>query len=207
MRRWHAGAVQLYSDFAPRRARQVSADVIALALIAGWVWLGVTVHALVSGLATYGRQLEDAGSGFQTTMTDVGDSLARVPIIGAGIRAPFDGASGAGGALASAGRDVQTMVEQLAITVGIGIAVLPIAMILAVWLVPRIRFVRGAGRMRVLLRGGAAVDLLALRALSNQKLGTIAKIDQDAMGAWRRGDTDVMRKLASLELRSAGIRA
>lgn len=87
-----------------------------------------------------------------------------------------------------------------------GIAALPIIMILVLWLVPRARFVRRAGRAKALVRAGAGIDLLAMRALTNQRVTTIAKVNVDAMGAWRRGDGAVMRKLAALELESSGVR-
>jgi hypothetical protein len=198
--------VKLYSDFGPRRTRQVFADVIALAFIAGWVWFGATVYALISDLGTFGRQMEDAGAGFRETMTEVGENLGNVLLIGPTIRAPFDGASSAGAALEDAGQSQQELIQQLAVTLGVGGAILPILMILAVWLVPRVRFARRAGHARTLVRAGAGVDLLALRALTNQKVSTLAKVDVDAMGAWRRGDDAVMRKLAALELESSGVR-
>jgi hypothetical protein len=198
--------VKLYSDFGPHRTRQVAADVIAVVFIAGWVWFGTTIYGLVSGLAAFGRQMEDAGEGFSGAMTDAGDTLGDIPFIGSGIRSPFDGASGAGEALEAAGRSQQDLTEQLAVTLGLGVAVLPILMILALWLVPRLRFAVRAGRAKKLVRAGASLDLMALRALTNQNLRTIGQVDADAMGAWRRGDDLVMRKLAALELRSAGIR-
>lgn len=198
--------MKLYSDFGPRRARQITADVVALALIVGWVWLGVAVYSLVSQLADYGKQLEDAGAGFRETMTQVGEALGKVPLIGPGIRGPFDGASGAGGALEQAGVNQQQLVNELALTLGSGIAALPIIMVLVLWLVPRVRFIRRAGVAKALVTGGAGMDLLALRALANQKLTSLAAIDPDAMAAWRRGDDTVMRKLAALELESSGVR-
>ena len=48
----------LYSDFGPRRTRQIIGDVLALAAIAAWVWLGITVYQLVENLATFGVQME-----------------------------------------------------------------------------------------------------------------------------------------------------
>ena len=123
-----------------------------------------------------------------------------------GNQQPFEAASGAGGTLQEAGRSQQELVQQLAVTLGLGVALLPILMILALWLVPRIRFARRAGHARAMLRAGASLDLLALRALTNQKITTIAKVNADAMGAWRRGDEPVMRELAALELESSGVR-
>lgn len=202
----HHGRMRLYSDFPRRRARQITADVVALALIAAWIWLGITVFGLVHALADFGVQMEQAGAGFRETMTQVGETLGGVPVIGGGIRAPFDGASQAGAALEVAGQDQQAAVLQLAITLGVGIAVLPVAMILVVWLIPRSRFVRRASRARALAATPAGTDLLALRALANRSLTEIARVDDDAMAAWRRGDDAVVARLASLELASAGVR-
>ncbi|MDZ4044809.1 MAG: hypothetical protein U1E32_03405 [Rhodoglobus sp.] len=198
--------MRLYSDFADHRARQITADVIALTLIALWIWLGVTVFTLIESLADFGVQMEQAGAGFRETMTEVGENLGGVPVIGGGIRVPFDGASQAGGALEAAGQSQQDAVLQLAVVLGVGIAALPILMILALWLIPRVRFVRKSSRARQLVVSGAGIDLLALRALANQKLATLARVDPDAMAAWRRGDDRVLRELASLELKSSGVR-
>lgn len=198
--------MKLYSDFAPRRTRQILFDLCSLAFVVGWVWLGSTIYALIDDLAQFGAQMEEAGAGFRKTMTEVGDNLGGVPLIGSGIRAPFTGASDAGSALETAGVSQQELTHQLALTVGIGVALLPILMIAAVWLATRGRFIRRAGRTKALVRAGVGIDLLALRALSHQKIATIASLDPDTVGAWRRGDEAVMRSLARLELESAGIR-
>ena len=196
----------LYSDFGPRRTRQIIGDVFALALIGAWVWLGITVYQLVENLAGFGVQMEEAGAGFKDTMTEVGATLGGIPLIGGGVRAPFDGASGAGGALEAAGQSQQEAVHQLALGLGIGIAALPIVMILVLWLVPRIRFARKRRRTKDIATSGAGIDLLALRALATQKISALSKVDPDAMAAWRRGDEGVMRALAHLELKSSGVR-
>ena len=196
----------LYSDFGPRRTRQIIGDVLALAAIAAWVWLGITVYQLVENLAAFGVQMEEAGAGFKETMTEVGETLGGIPLIGGGIRAPFDGASGAGGALETAGQSQQVAVNQLATGLGLGIAALPIIMILVLWLIPRIRFVRRAGRARAIVNTGTGIDLLALRALATQRISELSAVDPDPMAAWRRGDERVMRALAQLELKSSGVR-
>ena len=198
--------MKLYSDFAPRRTRQIIGDVLALLTIGAWIWIGVTVYQLVENLAGFGVQMEEAGAGFRETMTEVGDNLGGVPVIGDGIRVPFDGASGAGAALEQAGQSQQVAVNQLATGLGLGIAVLPILMILVLWLVPRLRFARRAARAKAVVDSGAGIDLLALRALATQKISALALIDPDAMDAWRRGDETVMRSLAQLELKSSGVR-
>ncbi len=198
--------MKIYSDYAGRRTRQIVGDVAAVVAIALWIWFGVTVFQLVQGLASWGAQMEEAGSGFADTMTDIGETLGGVPLIGPGIRLPFDGASGAGSALEAAGRSQQEAVLQLATTLGIGIPLVPVLTILAIWLIPRILFIRRAGRAKAVVQAEAGMDLLALRALTTQKLSAIVKIDPDALGAWRRGEPDTVRRLAQLELRAAGVR-
>lgn len=198
--------MKLYSDFAPRRTRQIVADIFALVAIGAWVWLGIMVFQLVENLSDFGKQMEDAGAGFRKTMTEVGSTLGGVPLIGGGIRSPFDGASAAGAALESAGQSQQVAVFQLATGLGIGIAVVPILTILLLWLLPRIRFARRAGRAQAIVNTGAGIDLLALRALATQKISALTRVDAEPMAAWRRGDEAVMKRLAQLELRSSGVR-
>lgn len=198
--------MKLYSDYGARRTRQILGDVAAVVLIGLWVWFGVGVFQLVDGLAEYGQGMVDAGSGIEESMNDVGEQLGGVPLIGGGIRAPFDAASEAGSVLVEAGVAQQEAVQRLALGLGIGIPALPILTILLLWLVPRIRFVRSAARAREAVGTAAGLDLLALRALATQKLAAVTEIAPDALEAWRRGDPAVTRRLAELELRSAGIR-
>jgi len=198
--------MKFYSDFGAQRSRQITVDILAIAFMAAWIWLGVFVHSLVIGLTDFGVQMEQAGAGFKQTMTDVGDNLGGVPLIGGGIRGPFDSASDAGATLEAAGASQQVAVQNLATGLGVGIAVLPVLAILVIWLVPRIRFARRASNAKRLVSAGAGIDLLALRALSRQRLTTLTAVDADPMAAWRRGDAAVMRSLAALELKSSGVR-
>ena len=191
---WRPSPVQRERDALRRRQTRRSIGVSALSTV------------LVLGLAGLGTQLQQAGAGFRDTMTEVGRTLGGIPLIGGGIRAPFDGASQAGQALETAGRDQQEAVLQLALGLGIGLPAIPILMILVLWLVPRVGFVRRAGRARAAAATPAGDDLLALRALATARLPAIAAVSPDALEAWRRGDRDVVARLAALELRAAGVR-
>ncbi|GAB3603379.1 hypothetical protein [Microbacterium aureliae] len=198
--------MKVYSDYADHRTRQIIVDVIALAAIAAWTTLGIVIYGLVINLASFGVQMEDAGAGFERTMTDISGTLGDVPLIGDGIRAPFESAAGAGADLEAAGQAQQDAVQRLALGLGVGIAALPTLTILAFWLIPRIRFIRRAGSMKTLLRQSSSVDLLALRALSRQSLADLARLHPDPAGAWRRQEMTVIHSLAALELRSSGVR-
>jgi hypothetical protein len=43
--------------------------------------------------------------------------------------------------------------------------------------------------------------------MANQPMNRLAKISDDPVAAWREGDSEVIARLADLELRSTGLRA
>jgi hypothetical protein len=198
--------MNLYADFAPRRTRQIVADIVALVVIVISILLGVAVRNAIAVLGGVWAQLEDAGNGFESTMGEIGETLGGVPLIGGGIRGPFDAAAGAGGSIADAGRTGQAAVETLATIAGLGVALLPIAIVLIVWLWPRIRFARRSAETRALLRLEDGEQLLALRALDDARAAELARISPRALSAWRAGEPAVVRALAALEAREAGVR-
>lgn len=198
--------MNLYSDFAARRTRQVIADCAAVLGIVAFIVLGVILHGAIMGLQAVGVRLSDAGSSFQSTMSEISERLGQVPLIGTGIRGPFDEASGAGTTLQEVGRAQQQATEQLAIGVGLAVAVLPVVAILLLWLVPRIRFARRAAWARAASASAEGIDLLALRALMTRSLPVIATAHSDAAGGWRRNDSQAVDALARLELHASGVR-
>ncbi|MCK8610877.1 hypothetical protein [Agromyces sp. C10] len=198
--------MKLYSDFHGPRAVQAVGDLLALGLIVASVWAAVIVHGLVTEFAALGRRLEEAGTGFRGSMTDIGSTLAGVPLIGSGIAEPFDGASAAGATLESVGRGQQDVVGWIAVVAAIGIAALPVAAVLLLWVAPRVvRAVRAQRTTAVLARPGGA-DLLALRALTDRNPLDVLTADADAAAGWRRGDPETIRALAALEARAVGVR-
>ena len=195
-----------YSDFSGQRSRQIVADVIGVAAVAAWIWLGAFIHSSLVGFATYGADMQSAGADFEDSMTEIGTQLGGIPLVGGGIGDLFGAASDAGANLESAGRSQQQAVESIATGLGFAASGALIAVTLLVWLVPRLLFARRAGRSRLLARNPGAVDLLALRALTNQKMSVLTTADPDPASAWRRGDPHALGRLAALELRANGVR-
>ena len=198
--------MKLYSDFAGRRTAQIFADLIGIGLIALAIWGAVLIHAAIMVLDEVGKSLKGAGDGFQKTMSDAGNTLGGVPLIGGGIRAPFDAASGAGGLLAQAGQAQQNLVDTAALVIAIASAVLPILLILFFWLRPRLRFARRATRAFRVSRLADGVQLLALRALIDGDAKELHAVAERPVESWRHGEVSVVRALAALELREAGVR-
>lgn len=198
--------MKLYSDFAGRRAAQILADVVGIGSIALVIWGAVLIHAAIAVLDQVGKSMKGAGDGFQKTMSDAGDALGGVPLIGGGIRAPFDAASGAGGLLSQAGQAQQDLVDTAALVIAIAAAVVPILVILFLWLRPRLRFARRATRAHRISQLADGVQLLALRALVDGDARELHTVAERPVEAWRHGEVGVVRALAALELREAGVR-
>jgi hypothetical protein len=196
----------LYSDFATQRTRQVVADAVSVLGIVAFIVLGVTVHGLVMTLQAAGARLSEAGTSFESTMSEISERLGGIPLIGAGIRAPFDEASDAGSTLESVGQAQQYAVAQLATSLGVALAVVPAVVILLLWLVPRVRFARRSSWARAASTSAGGLDLLACRALATKPLPEIMAAHPDAAGGWRRNDPTAIRALALLELRACGVR-
>jgi len=198
--------MSLYSDFAPRRTLQIVADAAAVSLVMLAIFAGIAVHGAIAAFGAIMRRVEDAGVGLRDTLTDIGDALGGVPFIGEGIREHFDAAGDAGDRLADAGRAGQSLIETVAVVAGVGVAAVPIAVLLLVWLWPRLRFARRAAETRALLRLEDGEQLLALRALGGVRASVLARISPRAVTDWREGEARIVRALASLEARTAGVR-
>ena len=122
-----------------------------------------------------------------------------------GAAAPFDKASEASGSLAEAGRAEVRAVERLAFWLGLSIALFPILVVLAGWLPGRVRFVREATAGQKFIDAEADEELFALRAMARQPMHVLARVSDDPVGAWRRGDRATTRALAALEMRDVGL--
>ncbi|MGG5257048.1 hypothetical protein [Phycicoccus avicenniae] len=198
--------MKLYSDLPARRTVQVVADLAMVGWVYLWVRVAQWVHEATLQLAAPGRQLESAGTGFTGRMTDAGNSVDDLPLLADRIATPFRSAAGVGEDFASAGRDLVTAVERLATVLSVATVVAPVVIVLGTWFVLRLRFARRATAAQRFVDGAPDLDLFALRAMANQPMTRLARISDDPAGAWRRGDPEVVRALAILELKESGLR-
>jgi hypothetical protein len=201
------GPMKTYSDLPVRRTLQVTGDLLLVLWIWLWVSIADAVHDATLGLASPGRQIDESATGLAGRLRDAGESISGVPLVGDDAQKPFEGAGGAADQLAAAGRAQVEAVQTLAFWLGIAVALIPILIALAVYLPPRIRFVRRATAGRRFLDAAADLDLFALRAMTNQPLHVLARVSDDPAGGWRDRDPDVVQRLAELELKDCGLRA
>ncbi|MEO7068978.1 MAG: hypothetical protein ABI131_00635 [Nostocoides sp.] len=198
--------MKLYADLPGRRSLQLASDVGIVLWTGLWAYAGRQVHEATLALAQPGRQLEAAGSGFRTRMVEAGNAVDNLPILEHRVAAPFRSASGVGTDIESAGSSLVAAVEHLALLLGWLTALVPIVLVGLGWLALRGRFVRRATAAQHFIDSQADLDLFALRAMARQPMRKLAAISEDPGGAWRRGDSAVIRSLALLELRDSGLR-
>ncbi|MGG8405263.1 hypothetical protein ACM614_01075 [Streptomyces sp. 12297] len=201
--------MRLYAQTGARRFRQVLADLVALVLVAAAVRFALAVREAIALLAEPGRKVEDAGGSLASGLGDAGDAASHVPLIGDTLKKPLESAADAGNGLSDAGQSMQDVVGQVADLTAFALILTSVAFVLALWLPPRLRWIRRSARLRRLVDAPGGADLLALRALTGP-LGDLAAVGVPPGGladAWRRGDERVIRDLSGVTLRQAGLRA
>ena len=170
------------------------------------VLAGRAVYGLIDTLAGPGRLLEDAGDGLSENLGGAGENLSDIPLIGDAISAPFKGAAGAADSVAGAGQTVQDFVGTMATLAALSTAGFLILLAVLFWVLPRLFWMRRAEAARAVVYDSDGMELLALRALATRRLSRLARIGDGLLPAWRRGDPDVVRALAELEMGRLGMR-
>jgi len=205
--------MKLYADTDGRRSLQLVGDLLLIGWLSLWVKLGLVVRDATLSLARPGEEIASAGSGLADRLREAGERVGGIPLVGDEAQAPFDGAGGAADRIAAAGTAQVEAVTTLGFWLGLSVGAIPILIALAVYLPLRWRFVREAtaGARYVASSddpatgSGHRLDLFALRAIARQPLHKLARISDDPVGAWRRGDAEVVTALAALELRDSGL--
>ncbi|MEU2393394.1 hypothetical protein [Streptomyces sp. NPDC007369] len=184
------------------------ADVTALALIAVSVRFALAVHDAIMLLAGPGRKVQTAGDDLAAGLEGAGDAASRVPLVGGFLKKPLQSAADAGTGISDAGQSLTDLVGRVAALTALGLITTSVAVVLALWLPPRLRWIRRSGITRRLLDAPGGSDLLALRALTGP-MGDLAAVPAPPGGladAWRRGDRQVISDLSGVALRRAGLR-
>ena len=197
--------MKIYADAPIRRTMQILGDVLLVVWVYAWVRIALAVRDATLSLAEPGEQISAAGTGLADQLRSAGNRVGDLPLVGDEVRAPFDGAGGAADRLAAAGDAQVAAVETLAFWLSLAVWAIPVLLAAAIYLPLRWRFVREASAGSRFVDSSDDLDLFALRAMARQPLHRLARISDDPAGAWRRGDTDVVHRLAALELRHSGL--
>ena len=195
-----------YADTPLRRTRQVVADLVVLGWVVAWVLVGRWVFSLVMTLAAPAGPLRDAGTALHDRMTEAAGRVTEIPLVGDELDAPFTGAAGVGTDLVQAGDALESSVRTVAWVVSLLSAGTPILLVVLLWLLVRLAFVRRAAALGREVSDPESQELLALRALVRQHPRRLQQLFPDPVAAFRSGDPEILRRLADLELADVGLR-
>jgi hypothetical protein len=195
-----------YSTKPLRLFVQLMSDITVLLWTTIWVFVGLAVHSAIATIAVAGRQVESGSKGVAGNLASAGHGAQHIPLVGDAVSKPLTAASQAALDIASAGHDLDTTASWLAVVLALAVAATPILAVTMPWLFLRVRFFRRKLAVTALAATAAGQQLLALRALANRAPSKLAAVSEDPIDGWRREDPVVIRGLAALELKAAGIR-
>ena len=194
-----------YSTRPVRLFAQLMSDITITVWTTIWVFVGVAVHDAIATIGEAGRQIETGSQGIAGNLASAGHGAQHIPVVGDAVSKPIAAAADAALNIAGAGHSLDTTASWLAMLLALAVASTPILAVTGPWLFLRLRFFRRKLAVTALAATAAGQQLLALRALTNRSPRKLAAISPDPVGAWRTEDPVTIRRLAALELRSAGI--
>lgn len=195
-----------YSTRPFRLFGQLMSDITISLWTVIWVFVGIAVHDAIAMIAEAGRQVETGSKGVAGNLASAGESAHHIPLVGDTVGKPLTAASNAALEIAGAGHNLDTTASWLAWVLALAVTTPPILAVTVPWLLLRWRFFRRKWVVTALAATPAGQQLLALRALANRSPAKLASVSADPVGGWRHEDPVVIRELAGLELRAAGIR-
>lgn len=195
-----------YAATRPRALRQVAADAFVIVWVAVWWWVSRAVHDVVDDVAEPARSTARAARGLADDMTSASEGAGGVPLVGEALGTPFGSAAGGLEDVVASATEQAERVERVADVVGWVVLLIPVAVLVALWLPVRLRFLLATRAARSHVDAAPDLDLFALRAMATQPMPVLARISDDPVGAWRRGDREVVTRLAEIELRRVGLR-
>lgn len=194
-----------YADEPARRLRQIVADALLLLWCVVAVAAGRIVHERVLVARSGAQKLEQGSTSLAQNMTDAGDRMSKIPLVGGDARIPFDNAAATSRDLSSSGHDLASGLGRLAVVFGVLTALVPILLALVPWLFTRFTYALRAGRLAHLRAMPGGTRLLAMEALTTSRPGDLAEIHPDPVQAWQDGNPQATRELAALVLRTHGL--
>jgi hypothetical protein len=195
-----------YSDHPVRGSLQIVGDVLVVCWVVGWVLVGRFVHDAFVETAKFGYGIQGGAGGVADNLRKAGSEASGVPLVGDRLSTPFERAGGAAGSLAHSGQEFGDRLTGLALPMAVLLAGLPILFVILLWAPARWRYARRAGATVELARSAEGRNVLALRALAGQPTARLTAISADPVGDWRRGDTEVIGRLATMEMQRSGVR-
>jgi hypothetical protein len=177
--------VRLYPELPGRRLGTVSRDLLVLALLLLFAWLGKEVHDAVDALAVLGEGVRSGGDAVRSGFDSAADAVAGTPLIGGELADGLRDAGGAsGGNVADLGATGESKVHYVANLLGLLTFAIPAALLLFAAVPPRLRQIQQLTAAARVLRepAGERRRLLAMRAAFSLPYGRLLRHTQDPIG-------------------------
>lgn len=194
-----------YAATPDRRTAQVLADLLVVAWLVVCLWLANGVQSRFDDVAEQVRRTETATSEISSGLTQAGDFLGGVPLVGDQVRDPFEAAAGAADRLGQTSLESADRTERAGTWLAVILVVVLFGPVAVPYVRRRVRKAREAGYVELLAGSPAGADLLALRALTSTPVHQLSAAVPDAADGWRRRDPGVLAALLDLQLLEAGL--
>ena len=194
--------MKIYAQTPRMRNAQILRDLLTLAWVGVWVWVGTRVHDLVAALAGPGKAVESAGQDLSRSADEAGSGISDLPVVGDTLEGPFGALSGVGRALQGAGAAQQEAIAELALWLGISLAFIPIAFVVLRYLPGRLSWIREATAAHNIRLDADDLELFALRAAVTRPFHELRQVSKDPAGDLAAGH---YQALARLELTALGL--
>lgn len=201
--------IKIWSELPGARVKEQIADFATLLWLLFWGNIVWQLFHFLAGFAEAGTTIRDGGQTMIRSGTDLGESLAGLPLVGPGVRDIVRNAFGGAGRPLS---DFGTQLAQFILVIAVVLALLLALVTLAPWLYrylpwrwTRLRRIRAAHRV---IRRAHDLDdrqverALAMRAVTHLDYATLLDFTPDPFGDWATGRFE---RLARAELASVGL--
>lgn len=199
--------MRLYPQLPGPRIGTLSRDLLIVALLVLFGWLGKEVHDAVDALAVLGEGVRSGGEAVRGGFESAADAVDGTPVVGGEIADGLrDAGDASGGNVADLGTAGEEKVHYLANLLGLLTFAIPSAFVLLAMLPPRIRQIRQlTAASRVLSEPvGERRRLLAMRAAFALPYAQLLQYTKDPIGDLAAGRYD---RLVEAVLEDVGLRA
>lgn len=198
--------MKLYAERPVRLVPQLIFDAVIAAWLIFWWNIANRVNDTTDASTVGANKLETSASSLAGNLTEAGQRLRKVPLVGDTLQSPFDKSASAAKQISAAGRDMSTGIDDLGDLLGFLTAAAPYLFALLLWGVVRGPYLHKASQAAKLRKTTAGMDVLALRALQHRSAAELFAVSAGPAASWRTGDEETTRALAELHLRKLGLR-
>ena len=202
--------VKIWSELPGARLKEQIADVATAAWIVFWGGLILQLYTFLASFAEAGRSIRSGGEAMAGRGVELGNALAKLPVVGRQVGdIARDAVGAAGRPLSDFGSDLEQFIIVVAVVLAVLFAlvtVVPWLLRYLPWRLERLRRVRAAHRAIRTAPDVADAHIqraLAMRAVTRLDYPTLLEYTPDPLGDWASGRND---RLARAELASVGLR-